>query len=67
MSINDIPVRVVGPGSQPEDEQKLSYIDMPSSMDRYSAPYIEDLDAVLRLDGARESMRWLRDIAHPID
>ena len=60
MSINDIPVRVVGPGSQPEDEQKLSYIDMPSSMDRYSAPYIEDLDALLQLDGARESMRWLR-------
>jgi len=61
MSINDIPVRIVGKGSQPEEEQALSYIDMPSSMDSYSAPYIEDLDAVLRLDGARESMRWLRD------
>ncbi len=59
MSIDDIPVRVVGPGSQPE-EQEIRYIDMPGDMDRYVAPYIPDLDAVRQLDGARAAMRWLR-------
>ncbi len=60
MSINEIPVRVVGPGSQPEEEQKLSYIDMPGAMEQYSPPYIANLDAVRRLDGARAAMQWLR-------
>ena len=60
MSINEIPVHVVGPGSQPQEEQKLSYIDMPGQMEQYSAPYVPDLDAVQRLDGARAAMQWLR-------
>lgn len=60
MSINEIPVRVVGPGSQPEEEQKLSFIDMPGQMDRYIPPYIEDPEAVRMLDGAREAMQWLQ-------
>lgn len=60
MSINDIPVRIVGPGSQPDAEQTASYIDLPSNMDRYVAPYIPDLDLVRRLDGARAAMQWLR-------
>ena len=60
MSINEIPVRVVGPGSQPEEEQQLRFIDMPGEMARYPPPYVEDLEAVRRLDGAREAMRWLQ-------
>ena len=60
MSINEIPVRVVGPGSQSEEEQPLSYIDMPGRMDAYSPPYVPDLDAVRKLDGARGAMQWLR-------
>lgn len=60
MSINDIPVTILGPGSQPEDEQQLSYIDMPGDMDTYHAPQIAELDAVLHLSGARETMEWLR-------
>ncbi len=60
MSINEIPVRVVGPGSQPDDKQKLSYIDMPGDMASYSPPYIPDPDAVRELRGAREAMQWLR-------
>ena len=60
MSITEIPVRVVGPGSQPDEEQELSYIDMPGRMEAYSPPYIADLDAVRRLDGARAAMQWLR-------
>lgn len=59
-SIKDIPVTVVGPGSQPSGEQQLSYIDMPSAMDSYTPPSIPDLADVARLDGAREAMAWLR-------
>ena len=61
MTINEIPVHVVGPGSQPEEEQKLSYIDMPGQMEQYSQPYVPDLDAVRKLDGARAAMQWLRE------
>lgn len=60
MSINDIPVRVVGLGSQPDEEQELRYIDLPGNMERYVTPHIPDLDSVRRLDGARAAMRWLR-------
>lgn len=60
LSINDIPVSVIGPGSQPEEEQQLTYIDMPGEMDTYNPPQIPQLDAVLHLGGAREAMEWLR-------
>jgi hydrogenase-1 operon protein HyaF len=60
VSINEIPVRVVGAGSQPEEGEQLRFIDMPGDMARYSPPYVEDLDAVRRLDGARAAMQWLR-------
>ena len=61
MSINEIPVRVVGPGSQPDSAQDLRYIDMPHEMATFSAPYIPEPEAVAHLDGAREAMRWLED------
>jgi hydrogenase-1 operon protein HyaF len=60
VSINEIPLRVVGPGSQPQDKEQLSYIDMPGQMERYSPPYVPDLEAVRKLDGARAAMQWLR-------
>ncbi len=60
MSINDIPVTVVGPGSQPEGDQQLNYIDMPGDMDTYRAPLIPELDSVRHLGAARETMEWLR-------
>ena len=60
MSINEIPVHVVGPGSQPGDKDQLSYIDMPGRMEAYSPPYVPDLDGVRKLDGARAAMQWLR-------
>ena len=62
MSIKDIPVRVVGPGSQPgeSDGQTLSYIDMPSDMHQYAPPMMPEPDRVQHLDGARETMVWLR-------
>lgn len=63
MSIGDIPVRVYGPGSQPhgDDEQALSYIDMPSDMATWVAPSLPPPDEVADLCGARECMDWLRD------
>lgn len=62
MDIGQIPVRVIGPGSQPEndDGQSLSYIDMPGDMWTYQQPTIPDPAAVNDLTGAREAMHWLQ-------
>lgn len=62
MDIKDIPVRVIGPGSQPlaEDGRELAYIEMPHDMDRYARPAIPEPEAVAHLAGAREAMVWLR-------
>ncbi|MEJ2257984.1 MAG: hydrogenase expression/formation protein [Woeseiaceae bacterium] len=59
MSVDQIPVHVVGPGSQPDTGQDLRYIDMPNDMATFSAPHIPDPQAVAHLAGAREAMRWL--------
>lgn len=61
MSINEIPVRVVGPGSQPDIGSDLRYINMPNDMATFSAPHIPEPGAVTHLAGAREAMRWLGD------
>ena len=62
MNIKDIPVSVIGPGSQPaeEDGQVLSYIDMPADIWTYEQPSVPEPEDVEGLAGARESMRWLR-------
>ncbi len=62
MNLKDIPVRVIGPGSQPDEEdgQSLQYIDMPGDMWTYRPPAMPEPEAVTGLDGARETMRWLR-------
>lgn len=61
MNIRDIPVRVVGPGSQPtgSDGDAISYVDMPSDMSRFVAPLMPEPEDVLLMDGAREAMDWL--------
>jgi hydrogenase-1 operon protein HyaF len=41
-------------------EDGPSYIDMPRSMSSYSAPAMPDPETMRRLDGARETMRWLQ-------
>jgi hydrogenase-1 operon protein HyaF len=62
MDLRQIPIRVIGPGSQAdgEDGQTISYIDMPSDMSMYRPPTMPEPDAVADLSGAREAMQWLQ-------
>ncbi len=61
MKIKDIPVSVIGPGSQPgAGSDAPLYIDMPRDMDKYDAPLMPEPDDVQHLVGAREAMSWLR-------
>ena len=62
MNIRDIPVRVVGPGSQPtsSDGDAITYMDMPSDMSTFIAPLMPEPEDVLLMDGARAAMDWLR-------
>jgi hydrogenase-1 operon protein HyaF len=62
MNIRDIPVRVIGPGSQPtgSDGDAVTYMDMPSDMSRFVAPVMPEPEDVLLMEGAREAMDWLQ-------
>ncbi len=62
MNIRDIPVRVIGPGSQPggSDGDAITYMDMPGDMSRFIAPVMPEPEDVLCMDGARAAMEWLR-------
>jgi hydrogenase-1 operon protein HyaF len=57
-----IPVRFVGPGSQPllGDDPQLSFIAMPNEMSRYLAPDIPEPEQVGHLQGTRAVTGWLR-------
>ena len=62
MDIADIPVRVVGPGTQSGSEDEgPSYIDMPHEMQQYDAPIIPGPDEVQHLAVASEAMAWLTE------
>lgn len=63
VDIRQIPVRVIGPGSQPGevDGETMSYIDMPGDMWTFTPPEMPEPDAVSGLDGARQAMTWLQD------
>ncbi len=63
MKLGDIPVVMIGPGSQPEEEDgaQLEYISMPSDMATYAAPLTPEPEDVESLLGAREAMRWLQN------
>ena len=61
VNIKDIPIRVVGPGSQPgSNGDAPAYIDMPRDMTRYDAPLMPEPNIVEHLLGAREAMAWLK-------
>ena len=61
MKLRDIPIRTVGPGSQPEepDGAQLEYIDMPKGVSTYSVPDTPEADEVKDLLGTKEAMDWL--------
>ena len=62
MRIEDIPVVGIGPGSQPAeaDGHRLEYIDLPRGISTYEPPVLPEPGDVAGLDGARDTMRWLR-------
>jgi hydrogenase-1 operon protein HyaF len=62
MDIANIPVRVVGPGSQAgSNAEGPAYIDMPSDMQQYDAPIMPEPEDVQHLDGAHEAMTFLKN------
>lgn len=62
MDIKDIPVHVVGPGSQPVigEDQNLSYLNMPDDMATFVKPSLTEPEELERLPAARAAIEWLR-------
>lgn len=55
-----IPVTVIGPGSQPDEEDTLHYLSMPQGMHTFHTPVLPEPEAVRDLIAAREilSRAW---------
>ena len=49
-----IPVRMVGAGSQPEDDAELQYLEMPQGMNTFSMPTVPETADAAALKGARD-------------
>lgn len=62
MDIDNIPVTVTGPGSQPHeaDDTRLEFISLPQEMGSYRAPDIPEPEQVQHLGGARATTEWIR-------
>jgi hydrogenase-1 operon protein HyaF len=56
-----IPVVAVGPGSQDEGEEQLSYIELPKEMSTFSMPSLPDPEQVRDAREARATLRWLAE------
>lgn len=52
-----IPVRVIGPGSQPEESEKLQYLEMPRGMDGFRMPVLPEREDVAGLDAGQQVLR----------
>jgi len=61
-----IPVRVVGPGSQPEEEP-LQYLDMPHEMTTFRMPLVPDRVDAEALSEARDVLQEFLDALEPWD
>jgi hydrogenase-1 operon protein HyaF len=61
-----IPVRVVGPGSQPEEEP-LQYLDIPHEVDTFRMPLVPDRVEAEALSEAREVLQEFQDLLEPWD
>lgn len=51
-----IPVRVIGPGSQPEEEE-LQYMSMPKGMHTYQSPILPEREQISELHHAQQALR----------
>ena len=54
-----IPVRMIGPGSQPEDEEELQYLAMPREMNTFMMPIVPESVAAAPLAEARIALESL--------
>jgi hydrogenase-1 operon protein HyaF len=54
-----LPVVTIGPGSQDEGEEQLSYIELPKEMSTFSMPSLPDPEQVRDAGEARAALRWL--------
>ena len=61
-----IPVHVVGPGSQPEEEA-LQYLDMPHEMDTFHMPLVPDRVEAEALSEARDVLQEFHELLEPWD
>ena len=58
-----IPVVAIGPGTQDEGEEKLSYIEMPKEMSTFSMPSLPSPEEARDAAEARAAMHWLWEAA----
>lgn len=58
--IPELPEGLLGPGSQPQDEEALDYIHMPRGMDTYRPPLVPEPEAFDTRDAARSVLLDLR-------
>jgi len=61
-----IPVRVIGPGSQPEEEP-LQYLDMPHEMDTFRMPLVPERTDAEALSEARDVLQEFLEALEPWD
>ena len=54
-----IPVVAVGPGSQDEGDEQLSYLEMPKDMNTFEMPRLPDPEVAQSAREARAAIRWL--------
>lgn len=54
-----IPVRPFGPGSQPQEEQELQYLDMPQGMNTFSMPRVPERVDPAAMASARDRLAQL--------
>src|SRR5271167_2147640 len=66
MKTLSIPVRVIGPGSQPEEEP-LQYLDMPRDMNTFQMPLVPERADSEALSESRDALAEFLDALEPWD
>ncbi len=56
-----IPVVTIGPGSQEDDGEKLSYLELPKEMSTFSMPRLPEPEAARAAPEAQAALRWLAE------